>query len=418
MGYGVARASALDAALTLSTLIVMLLPGAPLLLGLLAAVHVVTVLQHLPSVYNHWYFAGFVSLALVLACASAWWQSRRNGAPPEQEAVRIAFAPAARWCLLLLYFVSGFHKLNADFFDPGISCASELYGSLSGRLGGPPNTAAMGSLVIGVTVVVELGLPVLLLVPRFRRIGVGVGILFHLAMALAGYPRFSAAGIALLSLFLPLGRLNFVPALRVAFVAALLAGSVLAPTGRDAIFLWAAVALGAAILAVTVAKPWPAPVRGAPGTRRPTAIAMLGPALVLVSGVFPYLGLGTDRAFSMYSNLRTEDGRSNHFIVPAALQVFAFQRDLVQVLRSSRPGLERLGADGLVIPFSELRARLTEEVSRTDSIIPLTYLRGATSYEVPSVMRDSILDLPVSSLRRKFLRFRPIEAAGPRRCGV
>jgi len=418
VGYGMVRVSLLDTALTFLAVAVMLLPGWPLLLGILAAVHVATIFHHLPGVYNHWYFAGLVSLSLWLACMVAGWDARRSGAPPTQQGTWIAFAPAARWSLLLLYFLSGFHKLNGDFFNPEVSCASVLYQALSGRLGGLPNPPVMGSLAIAVTVAVELGLPALLLIPRLRGVGVGVGALFHLVMAAAGYVRFSAAGVALLTLFLPGGLPILRSGHRIIAVAVLLPGVALASEGGETLFLWATVLLCLALLGLTVAARRALPVRWPAAPGRLAAAPMLGPALVLLSGIAPYLGLGTDRAFSMYSNLRTEGGVSNHLVVPAALQMFSYQRDLIRILRSSDPELERLAAERLVIPFAELRTRLTEAVSDSGSPVSLSYLRGTISYETSSVMGDSVLDLPVSPLRIKFLRFRPVEAGGPRRCGV
>lgn len=418
VGYGMVRASLLDTTLTFLAIAVMLLPGSPLLLGILAAVHVATIFNHLPGVYNHWYFTGLVSLSLLLACMAAGWHARRSGAPPTQQGWWIAFAPAAWWSLLLLYFLSGLHKLNGDFFNPDVSCASVLYQVLSGRLGGLPSPPVMGSLAIALTVAVELGLPVLLLIPRSRGVGVGVGALFHLVMAAAGYFRFSAAGVALLTFFLPGGLPILRPAHRIIAVAVLLPAVALASEGGGTLFLWATVLLCLALLGLAVAARRALPVGWPAAPGRLAAAPMLGPALVLLSGIAPYLGLGTERAFSMYSNLRTEGGITNHFVIPAGLQMFSHQRDLVQVLRSSDPELERLAAERLVIPFAELRARLTEEVSDSGSPVSLSYRRGTISYETSSVIRDSVLDLPVSPLRIKLLRFRPVEAGGPRRCGV
>jgi hypothetical protein len=144
---------------------------------------------------------------------------------------------------------------------------------------------------------------------------------------------------------------------------------------------------------------------------------MLGPALILFSGVTPYLGLGTDRALSMYSNLRTEGGRSNHFLFPAGLQIVSYQRDLVEVLGSSDAPLARLGSDGMVIPWAELRARLTQATASSGAV-SLTYRRGGRRYQVGSAASDSLLALPVSRFELKFMRFRAVEQAGPRRCSV
>lgn len=390
----------------------MVLPAAPLL-GILAALHVATVVHHLPAVYNHWYFGGLVSLTLLPAWGVALGRGR-GGDTGAGGLLPAAFAPAARWGLLLLYFLSGFHKLNADFFDPALSCASILYQEL--RTGVPllPDSAVMGPLAIGLTVLVELGLPVLLLVPATRRVGAAAGILFHVLMAAAGYPRFSAIGLALLALFLPaLPRPG--PAFRVAAVATLLIASVLVPEQRDALFLWATLGLCGGLMALCV-------VPGGEGSGeravslRPALPAMLGPALILFSGLTPYLGLGTDRALSMYSNLRTEGGRSNHFVVPAN-QVAPYQRDLVQVLQSNAPPLARLAAEHMVIPWEELRARLSE-ASASSGSVSLTYLRSGRRYQVGSAAGDTALALPVSRLGLKLLRFRAVELTGPRRCSV
>jgi hypothetical protein len=414
MAYGVARASLLDTGLTLAALAVMVRP-APAPLGLLAALHLATVVQHLPAVYNHWYFGGLVSFTLLLASGAAWWRARGSGTSPGEN-LPVAFAPAARWSLILLYFLSGFHKLNADFFDPVVSCASVLYHGLRAGLPVLPDLPAMGPLGIGLTLILELGLPVLLLVPRTRRVGVAAGILFHVVMAAAGYPRFSATGLALLVLFLPsLHRPG--PAFRAAVVAALLAASVLVPERRDALFLWATLGLCGVLLVLCLAPDHDTSRDETAVSWRPPLPAILGPVLILVAGMSPYLGLGTDRALSMYSNLRTEGGRSNHFLLPAGLQVVPYQRDLVQVLRSNAAPLARLASDSMVIPWAELRARLTEATASSAGV-SLTYLRGGRRYEIGSAAADSVLGLPVSRFQLKFMRFRAIERTGPRRCSV
>ena len=119
----------------------------------------------------------------------------------------------------------------------------------------------------------------------------------------------------------------------------------------------------------------------------------------------------------MYSNLRTEGGRSNHFLIPAELQIASYQRDLVAVLGSNAAPLARLASDGLVIPWAELRARLTEATASSGTV-SLTYLRDGRRYQVGSAASDSLLALPVSRFELKFMRFRPVEPAGPRRCSV
>jgi hypothetical protein len=142
--------------------------------------------------------------------------------------------------------------------------------------------------------------------------------------------------------------------------------------------------------------------------------AALGPMLIVLSTIAPYLGLGTERAFAMYSNLRTEGGRSNHLLYSAQWMPFGYQRDLVEVVESVD---ERVAA-GLAIPYQELRARLS--AAPADGAAPgrLVFRRAGVPIEVVPGAADSLLGLPVPRWQRKLLRFRAVELAGPRRCGV
>eukprot|EP00746_Dinoflagellata_sp_MGD_P141815 gnl/MRDRNA2_/MRDRNA2_74861_c0_seq2.p1 gnl/MRDRNA2_/MRDRNA2_74861_c0~~gnl/MRDRNA2_/MRDRNA2_74861_c0_seq2.p1 ORF type:complete len:277 (+),score=19.44 gnl/MRDRNA2_/MRDRNA2_74861_c0_seq2:3-833(+) len=45
----------------------------------------------------------------------------------------------------------------------------------------------------------------------------------------------------------------------------------------------------------------------------------------------PYLGIKTHSTWTMFSNLRLENGVSNHFVVPASFQIFDELRDIVYV---------------------------------------------------------------------------------------
>jgi hypothetical protein len=120
----------------------------------------------------------------------------------------------------------------------------------------------------------------------------------------------------------------------------------------------------------------------------------------------------------MYSNLRTEAEQTNHYLVPAAVQLFSYQKDLVQVVTAGAERIIRLAPPGTVIPFQELRALLTEAQANSETPVAVRYLRGGRLWTVPAAFRDSALALPASPLHLKFLRFRPIEAAGARRCTV
>ena len=80
-----------------------------------------------------------------------------------------------------------------------------------------------------------------------------------------------------------------------------------------------------------------------------------GLLLIIVNGASPYLGLKTGVAYTMYSNLRTEDGFENHLFIPRALRVFSFQDAPVQILESTAPELQRVSDRNEALVFFDFQ---------------------------------------------------------------
>lgn len=435
VAYGVVTASTIDMALTVAAVVAMLRPDSLRALCLLGLLHLGAMVYWLPQVANHWFFGALVSSGLVMACAMGWWRGRGDGHSLDGPQFLEAFAPAGRVSVLLVYGLSGFHKLNADFFAPGVSCASVLTRKAALLFSLQDVVPDLGAVVIWLTIVVELGLPFLLLVPRLRLPGIAVAIGFHLVMSAAGYSRFSATCVALLTLFLPdtvfqrglawgtTGRWRVsLGMVRAGLVGGLLVMAVAGGPWTRWGFLLVQVGLSFVVLAAVV-RTWraalelPALLPPPPG-RAMAWPALLVPVLLVLAASQPYLGLATDRAIGMYSNSRTEGGSSNHFLVPARWQVFPFQRDMVQVISTSSPWLQDLADQGLMVPFQELRARVTEELLWRGTDFSLRYRRAGVEHDAPSARADAGLAVPVPVLQRMFLRFRPVEISGPRACTV
>jgi hypothetical protein len=414
----------LDVIVTALAVTVIVRPTA-LALWTLAAAQLLLMGQQLPRVYNHWYVVALGGVGIVLAGATVWRLRAERAADDPLTHLMEYFAPAGRCFLVVLYFLTGWHKLNTDFLDPAVSCASVLLDQMATRLGGItlPPWIDVGAIVF--TLVVELGVPLALTMARARTAAVVLALCFHVAMAMTGYARFSATGVALLLLFLApatQGRILGTTALasdrvRSLLLLAVLVSSLSAPVGQ-ATFLGAQVALTAWIGWVVVHEGTGGSLAPAFNVRRGDWVPMLAPVVLLVSGMAPYLGLQTDRALAMYSNLRTEGGITNHLLVPSAVQVFGYQRDLVGGIHSEARQLRVLTVPGTVVPFAELRARASEVRVRADSATWIRYQRGQGQYFIGDLRTDSTLGLPASLLHRKFLRFRPIEASGPRHCSV
>ena len=404
----------------------LLRPASPWRLALLAVVQIHKTWVWSPLVSNHWIFTAIVGATFLAAFGLLVLRQRRLGVPAGD--VYRLFAPAARLELLLLYFFVVFHKLNSSFLDPDTSCAAAfLAAQFPGLL---PDTPFAGGLAIAITIGFEAAIPLLLLFRRTRYAGILVGVAFHAGIALnplEGFYNFSAMLFAAFTLFLP-G--DLVPRARARWQAARSAGQRLAFGLRAA----AAAGIPAALLLLVL---WPAPVRdpvvaawvlyagaviallavfrqeasssGASGAlfRPGSPVLLLFPVLTFVNGASPYLGLKTETSFSMFSNLRTEGGVTNHLLVPAGTQIFGYQRDLVAVTGSTDTFLQRLAERRLLIPAFEVRRKGFGSVS---------YVRDGVEVTVDPVSEDPRFAERPPALMRKLLIFRPVTPGAQQPC--
>jgi hypothetical protein len=389
-----------------------------------------------PSVDNHWLLVGAVNVGVLSSAVSA---ARQAGALPRDAAELAPFAlPLVRASVLAVYGLSVLHKLNTGFLEPSASCAGALYRVLALR--GPlPGGDGIATAAIYGTLLAEVAIPVCLIGRRLRSVGLALGLLFHYVLGLADFYNFSLTMLALYAAFLPAGFAGQLDALwrdrvaprraRVAvaiglgawLVLALGLCAVLAARGRPLALPRLAHASGYALwilygpliaLGYSVVT-----ARGAPHLghgslrlvprRRWHAVAI---ALVLLNGLAPYLGLKTEAAFSMYSNLRTEGAYWNHLVVPSWVRVFPYQEDLVRIDASSEPALRRYHERGELLVAAEF-ARLVGAVCREGGRpVAVEYVHGGTRHAVPDACA-----LPAPSTRpggwaHRFLVFRPVTA--------
>lgn len=430
--YGLAAATFCDALLTAAALAVMAAPGAAWGLPVLCAAHVAAVWQALPEAPNHWYFSGLVSLGVVLIWAAA--RGRRDD-------VAVELPGLARWCLAAVYFFSGFHKLNTSYFTPELSCGVLLYGKLRKAVPVLPagDWAAMAGAGVGAGM--ELGLAAaLVLWPAGRRWVALAGVLFHTALGLMQYRRFSLIAFALLAVMAPeVGArlaewaVRWMPGwARRAGSAVALCGAVavLAALGRPGAWLWLVARVGdpgeilgfvpaAAVLAACAGSvAWQG--RGGAASGYPAAsfpkAAWPALALMLLSGAAPYLGLQTLNTFAMYSNLRTEGGWSNHLLarvlMPGGWQALGYQLDLVRVEETNVASLRPVQERGLVVPLEEVRAAVRRQGSQG---------RPARCVVSGPGGRMDVRARPGPEgwgWTDKWLRFRAVEESGGRACSL
>lgn len=415
-------------------LALVVVPGSAWVLWAACATHAFVVLTHLPHVSNHWLFGGVVSFGIAVGTAPRLMASMRSlvaekgtlGHEHNSEIFQ-RVVPACQLSLLVVYASSGFHKLNADFFAVKTSCTSVLTRKLLFFVDPQTIPLIVDQALIVLTPAIELGLPLLLVLPRWRMQGVVLALGFHAVMAMAGYPRFSATCGALFTLFLPAaawdrftplfsGRYGLPSRILVACGLWGLAISASTPRGSPLIFVQLVLT---GLVAFAVKDQWSSAShrRAAPFSFRGSRLAMIAPLVLVCVTAAPYLGLSTHRAMSMYSNLRTEAPQSNHLLVGSSWQPFGYQKDLVAIQSSNAGGLFSPVKRGHVMPYAELRARLTDAMRNDEvSSVSVSYERNGVKRYVNDVASDTLLHLPVPTWHRLFFRFRSVEREGGRAC--
>lgn len=418
---------------------VLLRPGAPMALALLAVGGLVTMWEEAPLLGNHWLLAAFVDLAILMAVATGVVRRR----PHERVDLANRLLPVARLCLLGFYAFAAFAKLNSAFFDRSVSCATFYFkestdsiGLTGLQLGG---AAWLEELIIFATAATELSIPLLLVLRRTRRIGVVVGLGFHALLAIDHAHQFfdfSSVLYALFILFLPplagtwvgerMGSIRARLALRgsrlpervhlVLAGAPALVGLLVA---ADAFTVMEALDVGwwpwqlfAVLVVVTTVNflrqdRAPAAVRIAPHH----ALFALVPLLVLGNGLTPYLELKTGYGWNMYANLRTVDGETNHLLLPGTFPLTDEQADLVEIVATDSPGLHPYIDGDYALTWRQLRTYLA---SHPD--VRISYRRGNAFVSLHRA--DDLPEAvdPTPAWREKVQLFRAVDLHDPPRC--
>jgi hypothetical protein len=398
----------------------------------LVAAHVLYVYMRLPRVPNHSVLAAAINITIL--AAAAWLAVQKRGWKIDLTALYKSFAPVVRIELLVLYFFVVFHKLNSGFFNAEHSCGSFMYLRLAREYPFLPTGNWVRWSIIFLTILIEATIPIMLAVRRFRLAGLWMAFIFHFALAMDPGDvvfNFSAILIALFVLFLPeesapvivetvtAGRDRVLSALRAPrAVAKAGAFAVVAPLAAVLIFrdgiptgltfeasramwvVYAAAILGLFVATLRTARlDWPSAralvTAGTPGL-------LIIPAVLVVNGLLPYLGLKTETSFAMYSNLHTEGGRTNHWLMSPKLQVWDFQRDLVRIRRTSVNPIQRLANRGYSWPYYEFKWMMQAHPDAS-----VTYEHNGKVHRVRRVA-DAPEFAPGNPLLRKFMRFRPV----------
>jgi hypothetical protein len=422
---------------------------------LLAAAVGLVVLVLDPHLSNHETLYGSVLLAVMctwVACAVRE-RSRRVDAPRYDELLAVVL----RLAFFAFYFWTAFQKWNDQFLAPATSCAAYQLEHLGDLLPLLPIPTAFVPIAGHATIVVELLIPALLLVPATRRLGVVLGLAFHTVLGI-GFPAFQYLVFGFLLLFVPeavwrevwgrvAGAVAEVAPLRL--VASLLRN----PVARGALGLALAVVsvefyylvrqpgskvvfgqviypafsllmLGSIALCSSLlvlrSSAW-STAQPVPLVRRLPTVLWIFPVVIFLQGLQPHLGIKNVQAFAMFSNLDTDNGQSNHWVIPASWQIFSNLSEPVTIHEASHPTLVVLGAAGpntrtvlraarhprLRPSLLELRRQVTRLAGTGAEGVMLDYSHAGVRRRVENAERDPLL-ANASVIERFYLKTRPL----------
>ncbi len=456
--------------LTGAAVLVLLRPSSLFLLAIMLVLDVINAFDRMPRLPNHILFNATVSFTILLAML----ECRLRG-PLDRGRLFLRFAPLVRIQFVLLYTFAALAKLNTDYLNPEVSCGTAMYleavTHVQSRYGITLPTVPFFRLAsIWGTLILEILLPIMLLLRGWRRTAIVLGIAFHLALSLHPIQEiysFTAMMIALYFLFAPNDfatrlaeqwrdiawvrrhRLNEPARIRrLALVGAgtLGAGAAVAMIGRmllsdegwRAAFVAQIHLLQDSLIGIGFHLLFFTGLAALIGfivvTRRmnyeeesiqakfavPATIGLVGVTIVFINGMNPYLGFRTETAVAMFSNLRTEAGRTNHLFMPR-LHLAGYQDDVAEVLafelfadgEADDVQLGMIAAEDVYVTWFDLRRR----TSSLAHPFRIRYLRNGKEHELDSrVNPDHELCRPHPYLAGKLLDFRIIDKDGPMRC--
>lgn len=399
----------------LALVLVLVNPRGILPLVLLASGQLIEYWVLSPYSSNHTMTIAMINLVILITLATLLFRVRRIDIDREQ--FYDLLSPVLRVMVLVLYFWAWFHKLNSDFVSPA-SCAIEFYGTL--RLNFPifPHN---GWFVVPMTILVEGGLPLLLLFRPTRLIAILIGVGFHGTLGLITFRDFSGLMFCLYFTFLSVEGLehikhlrpyimDYIPAWLKHLLWALVIMILVMPLpgirfqqDKLAIGLFInAVYTGLAMLVTLylLYQQWIKNDRQllAPIFRPRSVLLWLVPILMMINGMMPFIGLKTNNSYDMYSNLRVE-GDTNH-ILPINGHIFGYPDDIVRIVSASNDFSYREDVDYVFLAFRENVYQQKPAV--------VNFRRNGETYRIERGNYEAVLGVRLPLLLRKFMIFEPV----------
>jgi len=432
----------------LSAFFLVLAPASLSCFCLAVSSHLIYEIYTMPTLPNHIFLSMFMELTALGISSSDFFfiaESKKRKAAIYQK-LR-AFLGLE---IMLMYFFVVFHKLNWDFFDQDVSCGALFYQDIVAYIAIIPNFTWFHFYAACAALLSEIAIPILLIFPSTRLVGILLGASFHLMLAL--HPNnyvysYTALMLASFSLFLPNGFWNklhnawqksswkdtqgnivlllvlclatlisvylsmMVKGIAFGDTTAELASRYLLRANRIALYL-----LGGFSIAAFIYITWKKDKKIS--LYYPTARAffkpansplLILPALMILNGFSPYFGLKTTTVWSMFSNLHTENKYTNHMLMPVNYRLAVYQDDLIEILETNDPTLQSYIDHNMLITAFELRRYFN---NNAQAEINVRFNRNGREYTINDsrANHEDINDIlePIPLWQKALLRFRPV----------
>jgi hypothetical protein len=260
-----------------------------------------------------------------------------TGMPSESsEKAHLGLARTIRWLTVSVYGFAAFHKLNHDFLNPSVSCAS---GGLTLLAEGWALSAPLPDLLLAaapyIFLVTEIGITVLLVVRPLA--GITLAAAVHVPLTIIFAPAFAFTMMPGWVFFLRedqikelLGtwRRHWLPIAAVGITCGITSKALYLITHETTDYYWAVKETLMWMIFVGMLVHYSScedrASRGAwesaLGYRRQWMPALM--LLWVINALSPYAGLQFHRSAAMLSNLRIDHGCWNHLLVPEAVRLF------------------------------------------------------------------------------------------------
>ena len=330
-----------------------------------------------------------------------------------------------RVAVVTVYFYTGFHKLNADFFNPCVSCVNEINNYILGNFVGsriaiPDN---ISSVLQYATIGIEMMLPVGLFFHQTRKLTAVLLLIFHFYLNFAVYADFSA-----LAVFLILGSVldfeskkvnqKIIQSLRYYILFTLLAFAtrqLLIKYNFNPYYFGfiegSIFNVGWVIFLYSFFNNYESKTFSYERNfSLPLSICFI---LISFWTLRTYLGLGNSGNLTMFSNLTTESDKSNHLLINTKYtKIVNLEEDSVLILEL-HDTLKKHKLKNFKIPISEF-CFLSNDWSKRYKI----KLNCILVYKNDTIKIDDLRNSSFVETKwwYKYLYFRKIQPNGPNEC--